>query len=1004
MNHHLHKLLALCLLLPLLGIAQNNNGQLDMLEEFSSMKTVGVPMPNPLAGKGTQMPDTVKLMTDIYEPITGDSMRVVLDLGSIDVPILGSINLGAQNLELIPKGVQLFIYDTLNGQPNPNPYQLPMLFTRTPYGKNGDIVGRIVSIMGYSYALQDMRGRYESQGVYMPMYSDSWNKTAYHGIGNNQFYKHVLDLENLNSPLNGNYHEDGYNSVQYLANSLKKWYDLDGDGFKETYDLFNNGTIGMFGASALGNTQLQAAVAHKIDPNARGLKCLFPIVATNEHYRYTGYQNGVFRERIVTGWLRGQIVDTDDSQNATDNSRLNSIHSSTDYGVPNKFIASNKAIDHFCENRYGSSTAGYYPNSQGRADMDASFAPVDANGESVDAQQNPLPASELTHSRYENADVPTYHLSGWWDIFVDGQLETWRNTRKILHSPVKNEKLQKIVIGPWAHQTTGGSETGDRKYPKNVGDIIGFAIDDIDINSLDVNKVLQSEIIAWFRDNMNRKAHGAVTGDPKVKIPESQRWQPVTVLGLQNVEVRVPSEDFIFPYVDLLNFLAGNAGLKNLSLEVRASVFGQQVGPQKITIDVPSLGSPILPELGGTVGTVTGSPGSLDFEKVPNVRFYVVGNDSAADANAGIGNGKYGNYWFSSDSFPITYNINWQNMYLHSNGKINSTAPTVTESPKIYVDDPNDPVKTVGGANMIVTTPDGSRISQGQMQMNSAENINYCINRAGVIQFETDAISDSLSVIGYPKFVLYGRTNPDGLTAGLTNTDFFVRVADEFPDGKIYFVYEGCVGARALEYAKHIYETGKEDANIPFANINIGEIYEYKFEMMPIAYTWGKGHKMKIFISSSNHPRYQSTPHLPLQDGEYFRRQPGDGQGYTFNGQFMMPRTAVQRVYFEPNRATHIELPVYKGYATANETPVNISNELHIVAYPNPAKNTIFLAADKADNYTVKVTNLLGQEMLSSTFAEDISLDISALPSGIYLFNIQDAKGEKQVTKKVTIE
>lgn len=31
-----------------------------------------------------------------------------------------------------------------------------------------------------------------------------------------------------------------------------------------------------------------------------GLRCLMPIVATTEHYISTGYNNGVFRDRIVT--------------------------------------------------------------------------------------------------------------------------------------------------------------------------------------------------------------------------------------------------------------------------------------------------------------------------------------------------------------------------------------------------------------------------------------------------------------------------------------------------------------------------------------------------------------------------------------------------------------------------------------------------------------------------------------------------------------------------------
>ena len=76
---------------------------------------------------------------------------------------------------------------------------------------------------------------------------------------------------------------------------------------------------------------------------------------------------------------------------------------------------------------------------------------------------------------------------------------------------------------------------------------------------------------------------------------------------------------------------------------------------------------------------------------------------------------------------------------------------------------------------------------------------------------------------------------------------------------------EGCVNARARDYARalvkgrdgtHNYrnksfpndEPRDSIDHVPFSNIEIGQLYEYQFKMLPIAYTWGKGHKMKILI------------------------------------------------------------------------------------------------------------------------------------------------------------
>ena len=99
--------------------------------------------------------------------------------------------------------------------------------------------------------------------------------------------------------------------------------------------------------------------------------------------------------------------------------------------------------------------------------MDASKAPVDINGEGD---------KNGTYSRYKNIEVPTFHVAGWWDIFVDGSLET----HKFIQDNITQKKnLQKIVMGPWAHQTIASTRTGDKTYPKNVTDITRIDISNL---------------------------------------------------------------------------------------------------------------------------------------------------------------------------------------------------------------------------------------------------------------------------------------------------------------------------------------------------------------------------------------------------------------------------------------------------------------------------------------------------------------------------------------------
>jgi len=935
------------------------NGEIEDIRELSSKITVPFTMPD-----GTQ------LMTDVTLPILRDSL--VIDL-NLSVPLLGNVS---GRLQVLPKGTWYIMYETINGQPNNNPYRLPVILTRTPYNKEGeDIVGSVVSVLGYAYCQQDMRGRYASGGVYLPMYSDGWRKDPYHPD-----IKHILDVTDLNDPRNGNYHEDGYNSIKFITDSLTFSYDLDTDGIPDFSDLLCNGSVGMFGASALGNTQLQSALAHRVEPMQRGLKCLMPIVAASEHYKCTGYQNGVFRDRLVTGWLRGQIFSgTDDDFFDIDNSLDNNLHTSKDYGLTNIFDAANLAIDHFVEIQYNNGVCSYYPSGQLRGDMDATHAPVNAAGEGDPNGQ---------FSRYTNLEVPVYHVSGWWDIFNDGQIETHRLSRQ--HITETNRRLQKIIIGPWAHQTIGSLTTGDMTYKENVADFTKIDISDIDIDNIPVSALVNSELIGWFRYNLNYNNFANI-GEPKVRIPESHIWQTVNS-SLGQLQVRVPAAEYRIDFLPFFNFINAAGSLEAVPVEIQLPTGGAIT----LNVSVPQLDEPLI---NGLDGLHLDNIPVQDFPNLPPVRFYVVGpvNDGVPE------NENVGNYWRGSDEFPPQDEIEPQTLYLHQNGSIDANPPAADEGYKMYVHDPDDPILTIGGANMIVRTPQDDRDSQGQLNLADPRYAPFSMDREGVIHFISQPVQDSLSIMGNPVFTLYAKSNPGGVTSGPTDTDFFVRVLDVYPDGRELFVFEGCINARAREYARSIAE-GTENDNAPFTNINIGQVYEYKFAMQPIAYVWGKNHRMKILISSSNYTRYQVNPNLPIEDGEFFRRKPGDGQTYLFNGVEMSPRVAVQRIHFSPEHATRIELPVNVGSIVGlPPAPHAAGNAISVTAYPNPATDLLSIYTSRNALYRVNLHNMAGQTVYSAQFTDAISLNLANVSAGIYLATVTDlATGETQ-TQKVSV-
>jgi predicted acyl esterase len=918
------------------------NGSLDRMEDLSLR--VEVPF---------TMPDGVKLRGDVFLPIFQDSMTFNFDLLGNNV-----------NLEVMKKGTQFIIYDSINGQPNPNPYQLPIIFTRTPYNKRGGAEAALFSILGYGGIIQDLRGRYASEGVFVPLYNDGWSKRPYYSD------RHPLDITEDGSIHDVGTFEDGYHSLEFIKNNLTRTFDLNGDGIPDTTDLLYNGAIGMFGPSALGYSQTQAAATRKINPSEPGLKSIFPIVASGEWHKSTVFPNGVFREMLVTGWLAGQINDLTDNLIGIDDDLQNAIHTSLDYGLSNKQAVVDRAIDSYTISKYSDGKSFQMPNAIGRKGFDIDHAPVDENG---------MGDPEGPFNRYSNMEVPTYYLSGWYDIFVDGTFETFNKHRRNVSEEHGNRDKIKLVVGPWAHQTITEQTSGDVTYPESVLDITKVSISSLGDN-LDLGAAIGSELFSWYRYSLNR-AEGVNAGEPKFFLPKNNKWQNV----IQGIWLKFPSEDYKISYAELFNFLLGVDGLKALPVQVR---LGSVTIP--FFLDVPKMDRPILP--GVATQPITELP-TPDFSKIPPLRFYVIGpvNDGV------IENETVGNYWMAADTFPLTNGIQYTNLFLHADGKAAFTPP-FSAGTKIYTHDPDNPVSSLGGANMIGRTPVLRRANQGQIDYNNPVYRPFVLDRPDVLIFETDVLVDTLSMIGLPKAVIYASANADGDNNGdPTDIDFFVRIIDVYPDGRELFVVEGGVNARAREYARSIAEN-REDINAPFSNIENGKLYEYYFDLLPIGYTFGKEHKVKIIISSSNHERYQSNPCIPINEFEFFRRKPGENKTYVFNGKEMAARKSVQQIYFSPEQPSRVILPVFgQTTVTSSKPELNMPN-LDVKVFPNPVGTTLNAFVSQPGDYRLEVFNMMGQQMKSARVSEQIKLDIQSLPVGAYLLRVSEERNPNLTT------
>jgi putative CocE/NonD family hydrolase len=117
--------------------------------------------------------------------------------------------------------------------------RVPAILLRTPYGKGADITPYYQAFVehGYAIVVEDVRGRYESEGAFQPLTQEV---------------------------------HDGDDTLNWIAR--QSW---------------SNGKIGMMGGSYVGGVQWKAALA-----NNPHLKAIFPVVSGNDDYRDRYYSTG----------------------------------------------------------------------------------------------------------------------------------------------------------------------------------------------------------------------------------------------------------------------------------------------------------------------------------------------------------------------------------------------------------------------------------------------------------------------------------------------------------------------------------------------------------------------------------------------------------------------------------------------------------------------------------------------------------------------------------------
>jgi putative CocE/NonD family hydrolase len=242
----------------------------------------------------------------------------------------------------------------------------------------------------------------------------------------------------------------------------------------------------------------------------------------------------------------------------------------------------------------------------------------------------------------------------------------------------------------------------------------------------------------------------------------------------------------------------------------------------------------------------TPEPSGLHSIANPPLRIFVMGANRWRDEEE----------WPLRRALPTIY-------YLASRGRLQRSQPA-GDRPGLFVYDPANPAPTDGGA--VCCNP--KVFAWGPLDQRAVE------TRSDVLVYSSPPLKRPLEVTGPIRVLLYVSTSqPD--------TDFTAKLVDVFPDGRAINLTDGIL---RLRY--------RESLERPLL-ARPGQVYAITIDAGVTSNEFGKGHRIRLEVSSSNFPRFDRNPNTgrPVADEKELRR-------------------ASQTVFHDRLRASHVVLPV----------------------------------------------------------------------------------------------
>jgi uncharacterized protein len=230
--------------------------------------------------------------------------------------------------------------------------------------------------------------------------------------------------------------------------------------------------------------------------------------------------------------------------------------------------------------------------------------------------------------------------------------------------------------------------------------------------------------------------------------------------------------------------------------------------------------------------------------------------------------------------------------FLQANGALATTAPNDNDNPiaakNIKADSPNTAAYDQYVSDPAHPVPYIDGVHGGRDNQYIVTDQRFAAQRPDVLSYETDPLTDSLTVTGRLQADIY-------LSSSSTDADIIVKLIDVLPGQEEGIQtttdptgYQRLVRAEVFR-CKFRNSFQKPQPLIP------GQIAEAAFDINEIAHTFKKGHRIMVQVQSSWFPLVDMNPqtfvNIPTANETDFQK-------------------AIIRIYHEPDHPSHLSLPV----------------------------------------------------------------------------------------------